>query len=191
MKFNFIRHWPGQWNLTIFIRVGTAYWTIIMSWNMIGWWYKLSESPIGRWQAFLQYYWRFVLSLDEDLLLIQPSWVVSGQWRIYRGGRWAMAPLPFHWPKKKSTEKSNIFPFYHFYGWINYQQVDIYGGCGQLKCRRDAQDKDSCYKTLARDYKFYLSFENSLCKDYVTEKFFNPLRCESFKFLNFFFFSNL
>jgi len=37
-------------------------------------------------------------------------------------------------------------------------QVDVYGGCGPLKC-----DKQQCDRFLLNDYKFYLSFENSLC----------------------------
>ncbi|XP_068213476.1 alpha-(1,3)-fucosyltransferase C-like [Palaemon carinicauda] len=53
--------------------------------------------------------------------------------------------------------------------------VDILGTCGPLKCSRAVQ-WDSCYKTLEKDYKFYFSFENSLCQDYVTEKFFNILK---------------
>lgn len=56
--------------------------------------------------------------------------------------------------------------------WI---EVDIYGKCGQLQCSRNVQFTH-CYKMLETDYKFYLSFENSLCQDYVTEKFFNILR---------------
>ena len=30
----------------------------------------------------------------------------------------------------------------------------------------------SLYKEMLKDYKFYLAFENSLCQDYITEKFF-------------------
>lgn len=48
-----------------------------------------------------------------------------------------------------------------------YLPVDIYGKCGSLKC---PQGTDKCWKMLDRDYKFYLSFENSLCDDYLTEK---------------------
>ena len=52
-----------------------------------------------------------------------------------------------------------------------YIDVDIYGACGPLKCSRETVGNPSdCYSMLERDYKFYLSFENSICKDYVTEK---------------------
>lgn len=34
---------------------------------------------------------------------------------------------------------------------------------------------EGCYRKLD-DYKFYLSFENTLCDDYVTEKLFAPIR---------------
>ncbi|KAK7075689.1 Alpha-(1,3)-fucosyltransferase 7, partial [Halocaridina rubra] len=56
--------------------------------------------------------------------------------------------------------------------WID---IDIYGACGALKCDRKDQ-WSTCYKMLEKDYKFYFSFENSLCKDYATEKFFNILK---------------
>ncbi|XP_055900904.1 glycoprotein 3-alpha-L-fucosyltransferase A-like isoform X2 [Biomphalaria glabrata] len=51
-----------------------------------------------------------------------------------------------------------------------YIQVDIYGGCGPLQCPRHESNK--CFDMLNNDYKFYLSFENSNCRDYITEKFF-------------------
>ncbi|XP_023026855.2 alpha-(1,3)-fucosyltransferase C [Leptinotarsa decemlineata] len=55
-----------------------------------------------------------------------------------------------------------------------FVQVDVYGACGNLTCSK--KDADGCYKFLEKHYKFYLSFENSLCKDYVTEKLFNILK---------------
>ncbi|KAK8732039.1 hypothetical protein OTU49_007151 [Cherax quadricarinatus] len=57
--------------------------------------------------------------------------------------------------------------------WI---KVDQYGHCNSLKCER--KDEKKCYAMLSSDYKFYFSFENSLCRDYVTEKLFNILRLD-------------
>ncbi|KAL1138640.1 hypothetical protein AAG570_008703 [Ranatra chinensis] len=51
-----------------------------------------------------------------------------------------------------------------------YISVDIFGACGSKKCPRSNQDK--CFEMLDNEYKFYLAFENSNCKDYITEKFF-------------------
>ena len=51
-----------------------------------------------------------------------------------------------------------------------YIKVDIFGYCGK-------QCSKNCHKDLAETgvYKFYLSFENSACRRYITEKARNPL----------------
>ena len=52
-------------------------------------------------------------------------------------------------------------------------QVDVFGACGKLKCGRvDDHNSEECNKMLENDYKFYLSFENSFCSGYITEKFY-------------------
>ena len=56
-----------------------------------------------------------------------------------------------------------------------YIDIDIFGGCSpnNLTCPRDKPDY--CWQMAQTKYKFYLSFENAMCRDYVTEKLRNPL----------------
>ncbi|KAH6944075.1 hypothetical protein HPB50_001679 [Hyalomma asiaticum] len=49
--------------------------------------------------------------------------------------------------------------------------VDTFGSCGNLKCPR----REECFARLAERYYFYLSLENAVCPDYVTEKLYNAL----------------
>jgi alpha-1,3-fucosyltransferase len=67
-----------------------------------------------------------------------------------------------------TPSKREIF----FYQVAQYIQIDIFGVCGPLKCPHGGSKK--CDKLLDH-YKFYVSAENSICPDYITEKFYRAL----------------
>ncbi|XP_063096120.1 alpha-(1,3)-fucosyltransferase 10 isoform X1 [Cavia porcellus] len=64
---------------------------------------------------------------------------------------------------------------------MTYIEVDSYGEClrnkdlpQQLK-NPTSMDADGFYRIIAQ-YKFILAFENAVCDDYITEKFWRPLK---------------
>lgn len=57
-----------------------------------------------------------------------------------------------------------------------YIPVSIYGNCGNLRCA--SEGIEDCKFQIASKYKFYLAFENAVCQDYVTEKYFSTLLTE-------------
>lgn len=64
---------------------------------------------------------------------------------------------------------------------MSYIEVDSYGECLRNKDLPQslrnpaAMDTDAFYKIIAQ-YKFILAFENAVCDDYITEKFWRPLK---------------
>ena len=59
---------------------------------------------------------------------------------------------------------------------LRYIPIDIYGNCeGGKKCVRGSD----CNNMLSKHYRFYLSFENALCPDYITEKLYRPMHYDT------------
>ena len=55
-----------------------------------------------------------------------------------------------------------------------YINVDVLGDCGkEWNCgERFVHDHGNCFSILNSTYRFHIAFENSLCEDYITEKFY-------------------
>ena len=53
-----------------------------------------------------------------------------------------------------------------------YISVDILGACGKKWHCGQRNIHDNCFDALNTTYRYYLAFENSICQEYITEKFF-------------------
>lgn len=54
--------------------------------------------------------------------------------------------------------------------------VDIFGACSESKCPRFSKN---CDEMVNQHYKFVFALENSICKDYVSEKVFEVLKLDT------------
>lgn len=55
-----------------------------------------------------------------------------------------------------------------------YIDVNTFGLCGMATCPENKTDQ--CLENFSRSFLFYLSFENSICAGYITEKFYRSLK---------------
>jgi hypothetical protein len=55
-----------------------------------------------------------------------------------------------------------------------YFPIDVYGKCGNDSCA-PGKGTTECFDLIAPKYSFYMAFENTICKDYVTEKLFRAV----------------
>ena len=59
--------------------------------------------------------------------------------------------------------------------------VDVFGGCTKvIPCKKKRGSYLGCIQDLHSDYHFYLAWENSLCQDYITEKFWKVLKGDGY-----------
>ena len=56
-----------------------------------------------------------------------------------------------------------------------YITVDVFGSCSGTSAKSLSCPRNETCKSIIKQYKFYLSFENALCEDYITEKYWGHL----------------
>ncbi|KAL4223875.1 hypothetical protein ACF0H5_017339 [Mactra antiquata] len=69
-----------------------------------------------------------------------------------------------------------------------YLEVDGFGKCYNRLCGKSTDPMDTSCDDELKQYKFYLAFENDLCRDYITEKYWLTLQRDQIPIVNWKFF---
>lgn len=125
--------------------------------------------PLFSWRTAIN--WTMTYRLDSDVLDTYGTITRNTAPKSYSFDRlkesWMHKKIMVVWPVSHCNTfggRENIVAELR-----KYVRVDIYGDCGNYTCQPRGED---CHKKFVQDYFFYLSFENTVCKDYVTEKFY-------------------
>ena len=127
------------------------------------------ESPLNSHISGEQCDW--TATYRRDSTIVAPY----GAWRRHRAGQTEASQAMVNFAENKTGLVAWLVSNCNTRnGRLEYAQqlathirLDIYGRCGTEQCQKNSQQ---CRDQL-RQYKFYLSFENSNCADYITEKF--------------------
>lgn len=115
----------------------------------------------------------------------------KGQWMVPEGHYGSWSPTrskDIAWIVSHCETDSKRESLAKEWNSISNLTIDLYGKCGGMKLPPGNLGKSTdetlfkrveMYLEILKDYKFYLSFENSLCKDYITEKFFLAFKAGS------------
>lgn len=137
--------------------------------------YVNQESPPNtpKWIGSDNFFnWTMTYRLDSDIVHNYGFYInVTTNYKMPTEKEVQEKPYKIAWMVSNCNAQSNRKELYEKLS--KYFPIDVYGACGTMSCPRE--DFSGCYDLLARNYKFYLSFENSICADYVTEKMYIAL----------------
>lgn len=145
-----------------------------------------SERPVD--QVWVFFAMESPIHLDRYYSGLRPTWTNSLNWSMnYRVDSDIIIPYGYLTSRKTLPERNYTEIFRtkkKFAAWVVSNcgtvslrekfvekmkkyglEIDVYGVCGQ-KLSSDPKEM------ISKTYKFYLSFENSFCSDYITEKLF-------------------
>lgn len=148
--------------------------------------FQLYESPLYTWKNLYKmpgfFNWTMTYRLDSDVPSFYTRWL-------------AMRNLPANFRNLNKTEiigknkrlliwmVSNCAVQSKREKYVEilqkYLDIDIYGPCKFSKYTCSKNDQERCTRMIGEKYKFYLAFENSVCKDYITEKFYGRAHLNS------------